>query len=435
MSDLEAGWAARDITPPVGVWMGGYWGRPAPAQAVQDSLAARALVWRVRDQIAGVVSLDLIAVTAEMTNRIRRQISVQTGMAVSALMVCCTHSHAGPLTIPFRGMGTMDADYIQRVEEETVAAVEHAVEALVPVAMCWGKASVEIAENRRCLRVGNRAASRLSGETVSHWAHVLRFETAEGDLASLVQHACHPVVLGADNVDISAEYPGVAVREIKAATGGFAMFVNGACGDINPVHTNADYAQVEVIGRMLAASVLDAETVPMTVSSLASSTQPVDLPLQDPPTRSRAWVIRIRHELGSALKALSLPGQVAMQVPRAHRDWARELTRVAGRGGGGGVQPFEVQAIRLGPVRLVGLEGEIFLRYQLDLEADSETPLLVCGFANGCVGYVPTTAEFALGGYEVDEAYVVYPSVLMLAPKCEAVLRQGIAKVLEAVSD
>ena len=40
------------------------------------------------------------------------------------------------------------------------------------------------------------------------------------------------------------------------------------------------------------------------------------------------------------------------------------------------------------------LEGETFVRYQVDQEGMSVLqPRILCGFANGCSGYVPTADE------------------------------------------
>ena len=80
---------------------------------------------------------------------------------------------------------------------------------------------------------------------------------------------------------------------------------------------------------------------------------------------------------------------------------------------------------------LVGMEGEIFVRYQLDLENSCATQkVLLCGYANGCIGYVPVAEEYERGGYEVDDAYKVYPSTRMISPQSEGIIRQAVADML-----
>ena len=87
----------------------------------------------------------------------------------------------------------------------------------------------------------------------------------------------------------------------------------------------------------------------------------------------------------------------------------------------------------------------MFVRYQLDLEAASpQQPTVLCGYANGCIGYVPTADEYGRGGYEVGtsydfnvkaatEAYKVYPSVQMIAPESEEIIRREALSVLKGL--
>ena len=55
-------------------------------------------------------------------------------------------------------------------------------------------------------------------------------------LAILVNYACHPVVLGPENLNYSADYPSEMRDTIEQGFGGdvTAFFLQGAPGDINP---------------------------------------------------------------------------------------------------------------------------------------------------------------------------------------------------------
>ena len=116
-------------------------------------------------------------------------------------------------------------------------------------------------------------------------------------------------------------------------------------------------------------------------------------------------------------------------------DWARDMLSLVRVGVKDQHQSFEVQVLRLGDLMLLGLEGEIFVRYQLDLEQRVVgRRLILCGFANGCIGYVPTADEYPRGGYEVDSAYKVYSSIQMIAPESEALVRQRATALLEELA-
>ena len=241
-------------------------------------------------------------------------------------------------------------------------------------------------------------------------------------------HACHPVVLGHDNLQISGDFAGAAVRHIEEQTGDKALFVNGACGDVNPRITGGSFADVEALGQALGRAVIEGRdaATPLDVSALRWAHERLDLPLQPPPTRWRAevekfkWHLRARLAWGGEAVKAQLEWAVAM------RKWVRAgAERVR-------VQPFEIQALALGKLVLLGVEGELFARYQLDLE-DAHESAVLCGFANGCIGYVPTADEYAHGGYEIDLAYKFYPSVQMIAPTSESLIRQRAAALIAKV--
>ena len=78
---------------------------------------------------------------------------------------------------------------------------------------------------------------------------------------------------------------------------------------------------------------------------------------------------------------------------------------------------FRVHVCLIGPIALVGMEGEMFSGYALDLArtasalesiGDFQVKPIVVGYANGCIGYVPTESEFPWGGYEVCNAFRIY---------------------------
>ena len=416
---LYFGAVAADITPPVGIAMGGYWGRRSGATHIRDRLMAKALVCGLGSARIALVAVDLVGLDAAVVRAIRERVARVTGIEGAAIMVCASHTHSGPLTFPFRGMGRIDSRYLEQVVDAVVEVVIAAAADSRPGRLYYARPQVQIGRNRR--------PQSVKGEVVPY-AHVLRFAAECGTEATIFSHACHPVVLGRDNHQISADFPGVAARCIEAATGGRALFVNGACGDVNPRIANGSFADVECLGEELGRAVLEgrAEATPVDASALRWAHERLDLPLRPLPPRWRAeaeklkWHLRARLARGGEVPTAQLEWAVAM------RKWVRagaERSRV---------QPFELQALALGELVLLGMEGELFARYQLDLEA-AHGPAVLCGFANGCIGYVPTADEYARGGYEIDLAYKVYPSVQMIAPVSESLIRQRAAALVAKV--
>jgi len=343
-------------------------------------------------------------------------------------MVCASHTHSGPLTFPFRGMGRIDRRYLDRVVDAVVEVVIAAAADSRPGRLYYARPPVQIGINRREPHPqGTRIGQNPAGAVVPY-AHVLRFVATDGTGVTLFNHACHPVVLGHDNLQISGDFAGAAVRYIEEQTGDKALFINGAGGDVNPRITGGSFADAEALGRELGRAVLEGRdaAAPLEVSAISWAHERLDLPLQPPPTRWRAeaerlkWHLRARLAWGGEAVKAQLEWAVAMcKWVRAGAERAR-------------VQPFEIQALALGELVLLGVEGELFARYQLDLET-AHGPAVLCGFANGCIGYVPTADEYARGGYEIDLAYKFYPSVQMIAPASESLIRQRAAALIAKV--
>ena len=82
-------------------------------------------------------------------------------------------------------------------------------------------------------------------------------------------------------------------------------------------------------------------------------------------------------------------------------------------------QTFEIQTFRIGNVALVAYPGEMFVDYQLTLDQNSPfDKTITLGYNNGCIGYVPTADAYPEGGYEIEQAFKYY-GTLMITPHCE----------------
>ena len=81
----------------------------------------------------------------------------------------------------------------------------------------------------------------------------------------------------------------------------------------------------------------------------------------------------------------------------------------------------EIQVFRLGDLVLVGVPGEYFVELGLQIKEgikeDGAKQVMICGFANGNVGYIPARRAYPKGGYEVAEAYKYYGYAAAIAPE------------------
>lgn len=416
---MEVGSAQIDITPRLGMPMGGYWGRSGCATEIGDSLYARAVVFQAGARCCALVSLDLIAVSAETVAQIRAQIAARVDISPDAVMICSSHTHSGPLTLAYRGMGDVDEGYLADVISAAAESVENAFAMRKEARLYYALPRAEIGQNRRSSR----------GPVIRH-AHVLWCEGEDGCVATLFQYACHPVVLGAENLKISGDFAGEAARLIERDAGGTAHFFNGACGDINPFQTNAEESAVRIVGGELASAVLAARAGAQELSNeqinwhLLTVKLPL-LPLES--LRKKSLVLALKL-FGRAM--LKRRDRGALNAARARLDWALDARSAQANDS----QAFSIQGIAIGPVVFMGFEGELFARYQRDMEA-VYPEVVVCGFANGCIGYVPTADEYERGGYEIDEAYKVYPGTRGIGPESEDIIRAAAEDILSYLRD
>ena len=92
---LQAGAAEIDITPHVGYRMAGYFNERL-ATGTHDPLKAKAIVLSDGKEKFAFAFCDLVGVTLHVTTNARAQFSKASGIPVSHIMICATHSHTGP---------------------------------------------------------------------------------------------------------------------------------------------------------------------------------------------------------------------------------------------------------------------------------------------------------------------------------------------------
>ena len=232
MDGLRAGVAVRDITPEPGVAMWGYSGRKGPATGTLDPLMARALVLSAGEECVALVTMDLGRVPMPSPlARIRKRAAKK---GVRHAVFCASHTHHGPV------IEEEDRPYAKRIERLIGDAIEEAAGRLQEAQVGWGTAPLDIGHNRRFIKDGRcymmwRNEERVPTSPVDREAGIIRVDSTNGTpLAVLVHHACHPVVIGTDNLEYSADWPGEMARLVKEGTGAECLFLQGGAGDINP---------------------------------------------------------------------------------------------------------------------------------------------------------------------------------------------------------
>ncbi len=424
---LHASVAAVNITPPVGIDMSGFGNRPSSSIGIHDDLYARALVLSNEGSTLILITSDLISLDFDIIRRLRDQIEARWKIPPGHVMINSSHTHSGPATVMLRGLGERDPDYVEGLTKKILGAVQMAYQELQPALIGWGRQNVQVGINRRRKHDGGRMVigPNLDGP-VAAYVDVLRVEDAVSHevMAILFAHAAHPVVLGGTNLLISADFPGYAVRLIEQVEPGIAMFAQGCCGNINAHPRDGTFEGARRLGTILGAAVIGGvEQIETTDNvTLRATSRTIQLPFQDPMPVVEAQALVNHYEEDFAEVHDKGIGRPQSYMSRAMLEWSHAMLQAATGEDRPESQPFEIQLFQIGNTAVVGLPGEVFVEYALQLDSRSPySQTVVLGYTNGCIGYVPTATAYAEGGYEVDTAYRYY-GTLMIAPESEELI-------------
>ena len=428
-NDLLAGAAKTNITPGKGVPMGGYGARVEGAKGVHDMLWARALVLSNAQTQVVLVSCDVIGLTADVLQPTRQAIAQDLNIPAHHVMVVCTHTHSGPDTLRLFPKHPPQ-EYFALLQKQIMRAVEMACALKGPALVGWGRGDVQgISINRRTFEKGP-----LDTEV-----GVLRVEDEEHRPIALVTNfACHAVALGGDNLLLSADFPGYAMRLLEMAYPGcLALFTNGAFGNVNTGH-RADmpvgdrgvrtFARAEALGHMLAGEVLKVHNaVDCTPDSrLAAQVKPLALPTRKLP---EVDMDALRARVAETLQVLDDPLASHDEKVRSQGSSLYDYGLLGLKGTLPPALKTEVMALRIGGGVLAGVPAEYFIEYQIALKQASPHPFtFLAALVNDWVGYVPTREAFDDGGYETKTA-----AWSKLAPECGDIVYDALLEVTKSV--
>jgi neutral ceramidase len=409
---LTAGLAKVCITPPPGVPLAGFAARQGNASGVHDHLFARACVVEQDGRALAFVSVDVLALDARFVRDVRRAVQNRTGIAPEGLLLAATHTHAGPVTIrTFVNPGeSLDAGYMERL----AAAIEQCV--------------TEAWQSRRPARIGV-GTGRADGigvnrrtpdkRPIDDQVALVRVDDEQGRTRGvIINYACHPTVLGPDNLLVTGDFPSFTIDEVerRLGPGSLALFINGTQGNISVGHSSElsaigiitpgrTFERAAEIGVALGRAALDALPHVTTASSatLKSVSTSVDLPLKSYAGASQTAAIleaaarRVEDLVNGDASADDVARARSEQLYASIRNFfAAEARRLTD-----GHLPIELQGLRLGDAAFVAVPAEVFVEIGLRIKRETTHQTFICGVTNGYIGYLPDRPAYAAGGYEV----------------------------------
>lgn len=412
-----AGFAEATVNPPLGMLMEGL-GQQGGIRSIHDDLYVRGLYLSHEEEELLILGCDLLFFTPAQVDRLKGAIGRVVDLSPRRIFLNCSHTHAGPRLTPWAYSGDVEPLYFAQIESAMmhVAAAAKAVQR--PATVSAGMASTRMPRSRRNVDAEGKARWAPSeAGAICGALPVAVFKDTDGNIVSLLfSVSCHPTTWY--ELDVSADYPGVAMRLLNERSGTEnAMFLQGAGGDAKPYTVAVDedhwrrgrWEDVEIAGTDVANAVIARikEGLTEITPNLKACLRAMHWPIEAAPSREDLEAVRDDPEAGDQRRA-----------------WATDmLNRVDRYGRLPGAIEIGIHGVKIGDgLRLVGLEGEAVAELGLlilDFYKDGVT--FPMGYTNATRIYLTASHMRAEGGYEVD-SYWEYGSPAPLAVGTEEIV-------------
>lgn len=425
-AEFRAGTAAVRITPELPFWLTGFAARTKPADKVTLDIYAKALA--LDDGHGGrvvLITADLLGLTREITSEVAGRLAAQHGLRRDQIVFNASHTHSGPSVWPRLHLAPLDSPAVDRQVEaygrklidQLTTAAGQAIANLAPANLAYTETEVGFAINRRVEHLSKIRPGESFPAPVDHSVPVWRITSADGKVrAVLFGYACHNTVMTSEFTEVNGDYAGYAQRALEQAfPGATALFITLCAGDQRAT-PRGTRELAEQHGDMLANAVRQALMGKM---------------------------VGLAGPLRTAYEEIRLPFQVhtrELYDAEAHStDFfaARRGKRmVEAMDGGHPVRdtPYPVSAIRFGGgATLLMLGGEVVVDYALRLKSEyGPGQLVVAGYSNDVMGYIPSLRVQREGGYEAGDSMMYYTQPGWFTEQVEPLVMESAHRVLAA---
>jgi hypothetical protein len=434
--DLRVATFIVDVTPPAGAPLCDA--LVPPATGVNDPLSARGIILQA-DQEAPVVlvAVDWVGIGNDGHDAWRTAIADAARTSPDRVAVHCLHQHDAP-GCDFRaeriaaeaGLAgeLFPVEYARDAIRRAAAAATYAGERMQPVThVGFGSGVVEkVASNRRILGADGKVKfMRMTAcaepevrafpeGTIDPVVRLVSFWGGEDPFAVLSYYATHPQSYYRTG-RVSTDFPGIARDERQAAEKtGLHLHFNGAGGNVGAgKYNDGAPANRPVLAARLADGMRLAwkATEKLAVADLDFdwANRNVRLPLA-PWYDDAQQTALLRDSSQAKLPRLKAARNLA---------WARRVDE--GRA-------ISVSRLRLGPIDILHLPGELFVEYQLAAQKLRPSSFVcVAAYGDYGPGYIGTAEAYLQGGYETGTD----SQASRVSPRAEAVLMSAMRELLD----
>jgi len=376
-AEFRASVVKVDITPATPKWLLGYADRQSSA-GVNDPIHHRVVALDDGVTKFVIASTDLCMFSPALYDEAARRLEKETGIPAVRFWWTVTHTHSAPeigppgvykVLLKGRSQHPIDTEYTEFIVESVVKAAKQALSQLQPARLSIGTGMSQANINRRARDIDGKVSLGLNPDgPTDRQIGLIRLDKADGTpLALLANYAMHGTVLNGSFLKISGDAQGIVAQYVEAQLGAPMLYINGAAGDLAPIYSVYPDPRS---GHLTQFNVLLGQRILEANRRLPATTASVKLAAYE------QWV----------------------QTPRkAGMDWTDELPRYQN----GAMVRLPIRFLTINDTAIWAAPVEMFCALALQVRALSPfSNTFYFGYTNGWIGYLPTKAAFAEGGYE-----------------------------------
>lgn len=433
VTPYRAAHAHVDITPE-GKCVTQGWLGAQEVDKVIDRLRLQALLLEdEKNNKVLVLAADLLGVGDTLLAMVRAE-ARQWGIPPEAVVFNASHTHYAPGTVErvVPGLGSHYPDYVRQIGRVIQQLLPHLHDHLQPALVCAGATQVQVGSNRRRKDEAGEVVMAPNPDGYYHKETPLCVVDLLDQEASvvLVNHGCHPTGSGRPAF-LSPGYPGhVRKALVDAGVADSVMFLQGAAGSTKLARNGSGQlqftsspAEAAAQANTLATAVSDAiDTALAPVQGpVFARIERLKLPLHEVPTEEQ-------------LRAMPVAEQEMRRV--LEEQWAQHVLSESKTRRD--ALDLDVQLVGLGEdVGFITFPGEPVAELARNIldAVDIAEHTFMLGYTNGLKAYLPTKQIVEDGGYEGDEASMVYLLPATFKPAVEEEIVDGVERLVAAWRD
>ncbi len=438
---LYAGFYEKEITPPLGVNMPGYFGIRR-SEGVRDRLYAKSVAFGMEgaDDVI-IIVVDAVSTTDEMFEKVADRVVELTGVKKNNVMLSATHTHMGP-DIPGRKgeFHTDDNEYFDVMLRLIADTGVLAWQRKAPVTVKHNS-SVEkgLGFNRNywmkdgSIRTNpgylNPNIDRPFGPVDDQFTTLFFFNEENKPVGVISNFACHhDSIGGAWGKLFSSDFSGIVAKNLKKEFGNefVSVYVSGCCGNVNHIDVTTDgkreYPRYIDIGNALTKAALEQfkTAEPLKVDTLKCEKNLIDIKRREIPKEEVEEAQYLYDTMPIEGLSYNINKPESKEYKRARATSIINISKLPDP------LPTSVQAVRLGDAMIFGLPGEVYSEYGIAIKEGSPVKVnLISTLSNGtAVCYIPVPEAHGTTIYEAQKtsAYLVPEAGQMLVDEA---LRQA----------